>query len=220
MARAIANEYKSTLFVVSSATLASKYHGESELMLSLLFKQARKNKPSIIFMDEIDWLCSVTSGAHSEAISNMKSELLTQMDGANVNNKGVLVVAATNKPANLDQSFRRRFEARIYVPLPTLEDRVELFRKNLLKKGPNSIVTENELNDLAVETEGYSGADIALCVRDARMEAVDKVDVATYFKITDDGLYTPCTKDTADGIEMNSSAVSEDKLCAPPISYV
>lgn len=171
-------------------------------------------------MDEIDWLCSTNSGAHSESVNCMKAELLNQMDGANVNNKNVLVVAATNKPANLDQAFRRRFEARIYVPLPTVEDRAEMFEKNLAKKGYNSVVKETELKALALKTAGYSGADIALCVRSARMDAVEKVDEATHFKVVDDVFYTPCLEGEEGAIAMNASVVNENKLRAPPISFV
>lgn len=220
LAKAVATEANSTFFSVSSSDLVSKWMGESERLVKQLFTMARENKPSIIFIDEVDALCGPRGEGESEALRRIKTELLVQMNGVGNDSSGVLVLGATNIPWQLDAAIRRRFERRIYIALPELEARTRMFEINI--GDVPCECTNQDLKILAEMTDGYSGHDIAVVVRDALMQPIRKIQQATHFKpVTDENgkeLLTPCSPGDDGAREMNWMDIGTDELKEPELT--
>lgn len=124
LAKALATQGKTMFFNVSASTFASKWRGESEKLIRLLFEMAQFYAPTTIFIDEVDSIGYKRSDNDGDANRRVKAELLVQMDGCNSNNsasaneqqkenKMVMVMGATNRPWDLDEALRRRFEKRV-----------------------------------------------------------------------------------------------------------
>lgn len=180
LAKACATEADGTFFSISSSDLISKYVGESEKLIRTLFKMAREKRPSIIFIDEIDSLCGTRSDGENDATRRVKTEFLVQMQGVGKDDEGILVLGATNIPWGLDPAIRRRFERRIYIPLPDYEGRLFLVKHNL-KNTPHTI-TEKDVEVIAQKIDGFSGSDVSIFIRDAVFEPVRKMQNANYFQ--------------------------------------
>lgn len=226
LAKAVATEAeKSTFISVSSSDLVSKWQGQSERLVKALFEIARSKKPCIIFVDEVDSLCSTRNDQESESSKRIKTEFLVQMQGVGSNNDGILVLGATNTPWVLDSAIRRRFERRIYIPLPDLPARVAMFRMHV----GNTIntLTDENYRTLGEMSERYSGADIGVVVRDALMAPVRKVQTATHFRQVlgvspeEPGkqkyFWMPCSPGDMGAAEMSWQQVSPDDLMEPPV---
>ena len=141
---------------------------------------ARENKPSIVFIDEVDALCGPRGEGESEASRRIKTELLVQMDGVGRDSTGVLILAATNIPWQLDAAIRRRFQRRIHISLPDLRGRVEMFKMSIGTTPCD--LSPADFEKLGKMTEGYSGSDIAIAVQDALMQPVRKIQSSEHYK--------------------------------------
>lgn len=199
--------------------------GESERLVRNLFEMARESKPAIIFIDEVDSIAGARGDGESEASRRIKTELLVQMQGVKEDQTGVLVLAATNVPWVLDAGIRRRFERRIYIPLPELHARAKVFALSV--GSTPCALTPQDFMYISEQTEGYSGADIANLVRDALYEPVRKIQCATHFKwVTapdrnDPSIMReylmPCSPGDPKAIEKSWQEVSADELLEPPV---
>ncbi|KAK5173082.1 Vacuolar protein sorting-associated protein 4 [Saxophila tyrrhenica] len=218
LAKAVATEANSTFFSVSSSDLVSKWMGESERLVKQLFNLARENKPSIIFIDEVDALCGPRGEGESEASRRIKTELLVQMDGVGKDSKGVLILGATNIPWQLDAAIRRRFQRRVHISLPDQPARMKMFE--IAVGSTPCELKGDDYRTLAKMSEGYSGSDIAIAVQDALMQPVRKIQTATHYKkveVDGEEKLTPCSPGDADAMEMNWMQVDTDKLLEPPL---
>lgn len=177
LARAVATECSATFFNISAASLTSKYVGDGEKLVRALFAVARELQPSIIFLDEVDSLLSERSSHEHEASRRLKTEFLVEFDGlpGNPDSDKIVVLAATNRPQELDEAALRRFTKRVYVTLPDLTTRELLLRKLLQKQG--NPLNDESLKRLAQKTEGYSGSDLTALAKDAALEPIRELNV-------------------------------------------
>ena len=178
LAAATASEIDGYFINVDAASMMSKWLGEAEKNVSKLFTMARgyaekENKPVILFVDEVDSLLGSRNSEVGGEI-RVKNQFLTEMDGVNGKGKDLklYVIGATNKPWSLDWPFLRRFQKRIYVNLPTIEARQNLFElyTEPLKKDPKL-----RLPMLAKLFEGYSASDIKDVCQSAQLQAVHEL---------------------------------------------
>ncbi|MFX1590004.1 MAG: AAA family ATPase [Promethearchaeota archaeon] len=177
LAKAAATECKATFFSVSSADLLSKWLGESEKLISSLFKLARLKAPSLIFMDEIDSVATTRGSGHEGGGERrVKTQLLQEIQGIkSTHEKPLLVLGATNRPWDIDIAMLSRFEKKVYVPLPDQVARAGIFK--IHTAGVNSSLTEEDFIELAVRSEGYSGRDISNVCREVIMIPVRELDM-------------------------------------------
>ncbi|TFK71709.1 AAA-domain-containing protein [Pluteus cervinus] len=224
LAKAVATEAKSTFFSVSSSDLVSKWQGDSERLVKQLFELARESKPSIIFIDEIDSLAGSRNEGESDGTRRIKTEFLVQMQGVGHDDTGILVLGATNIPWQLDNAIKRRFEKRIYIPLPGPDARKRMFEIHI-GDTPHDL-SPQDLRSLADKTDGYSGSDISIIVRDALMQPVRKVNTATHFKRVADPdtgsltKWTPCSPGDPGAEERTWADIESDELLEPPLRMV
>jgi len=173
LAKAVATECKTTFFNISASSIVSKWRGESEKLVRVLFELARHYQPSTIFIDEIDSLMSQRGdqGAEHEGSRRMKTELLIQMDGLIKKKERVFVLAASNLPWDLDIALLRRLEKRILVPLPEPKAREVMIRKFL----PDDMADNLDYEQYGNITQGYSGSDLKLLCKESAMKPLRRL---------------------------------------------
>lgn len=191
-------------------------------MIKALFTEARKHESSIIFIDEIDSLCSARSDNENESTRRVKTEFLVQMEGVGKEGGRILVLGATNIPWALDNAVRRRFEKRVYIALPEFEARRYMLEKKL--EGVPTTVTPQEYDELAHIIDGFSGSDIEVLAKDAAMEPLRFAQQTDKFRrIFQNGkeMFMPIDPRTpvgSDVIQNDLYTLPDNSLLLPPIT--
>lgn len=162
IAKATAGEMNARFINISLNQVLSQWQGESERILNELFNSARRNTPCVLFIDEIDAIAAKRSDLRNSAGKTLVNQLLSELDGFEKNNEGVLVIGATNVPWHLDPAVLRpgRFDRLIFIPPPDSDSRESIFKIHLRNKPVGKI----NYQKLAKHSKNYSGADISACI--------------------------------------------------------
>jgi transitional endoplasmic reticulum ATPase len=170
IAKALASESEANFFIINGPEIMNKYYGETEARLRDIFKEARDSSPSIVFIDEIDAIAPKREEAFGDVEKRVVAQLLALMDG--MSDRGqVIVLGATNRPESLDPALRRpgRFDREIEIGVPNAEGRLEILQ---IHTRGMPLSEDINLQELAAELHGYTGADIKALCREAAMKAL------------------------------------------------
>ncbi|NHV45569.1 MAG: CDC48 family AAA ATPase [Candidatus Verstraetearchaeota archaeon] len=171
LAKAVATESGANFISVRGPEILSKWVGESEKAIREIFKKARQAAPCVIFFDEIDSIAPVRGGRFDSGVTErIVNQLLAEMDGL-IPLRGVVVIAATNRPDIVDPALLRpgRFDRLVFIPLPDKKAREEIFKVHTRKM---PLAEDVNISVLADMTEGYTGADIEAICREAALNAI------------------------------------------------
>ncbi|CAD8052394.1 unnamed protein product [Paramecium sonneborni] len=169
LAKAIANQIKCCFFNISASTLVQKHLGEGEKLMKALFETAFQIQPSIIFIDEIDSILSKRSENEHEASRRLKTEFLISFDGMQTSDQDrVFLIAATNRPQDLDEAVLRRFTVKILIDQPEFNARIAMIKSYMTNV--QNILTDQQFQSISEMLQGYSASDIRAVVKEACMQ--------------------------------------------------
>ncbi len=170
IAKVLASESEANMFMINGPEIMNKYYGETEAKLRDMFKEAKDNSPSIIFIDEIDAIAPKREEAYGDVEKRVVAQLLALMDGL-TDRGNVMVLGATNRPDSIDPALRRpgRFDREFEISVPNDDGRLEIL---LIHTRGMPLADDIELKDLASELHGYTGADIKSLCREAAMKSI------------------------------------------------
>lgn len=173
LAKAVANETESNFISLSGPEIMSKFYGESEKKLREIFRDAEKNAPSIIFIDEIDSIAPKREEVTGEVERRVVAQLLALMDGLESRGQ-VVVIGATNRPNAIDPALRRggRFDREIEIGIPNREARLEIITVHC--RGM-PLADDVNLEDISKITHGFVGADLQALAKEAAMNALRRI---------------------------------------------
>lgn len=200
LARATAGEIGAGFLAVGIHEVLDMWIGSSERNLHELFEQARRNRPCVLFFDEVDALGASRADMRQNAGRHLINQFLAEMDGVQASNEGMLIRAATNAPWHLDSAFRRpgRFDRILFVPPPDVEARSAILR--IVCRGKP--IGEIDYDFLNKKTEGFSGADLKAVVDVAVEEKLKEA-------MREGAVKSLTTKDLADAVSRTKSSTRE-----------
>lgn len=181
IAKVLASESEANFYSINGPEIMNKYYGETEAKLRDIFKEAKENSPSVIFIDEIDAIAPKREEAYGDVEKRVVAQLLALMDGLSERGQ-VIVLGATNRPESIDPALRRpgRFDREIEISVPNADGRLEIL--HIHTRGM-PLDDDVDLKTLAAELHGYTGADIKSLCREAAMKSLrnyfPEIDVET-----------------------------------------
>ena len=172
IAKVLASESEANMYSINGPEIMNKYYGETEAKLRDIFKEAKDNSPSIIFIDEIDAIAPKREEAYGDVEKRVVAQLLALMDGL-TERGNVIVLGATNRPDSIDPALRRpgRFDREIEISVPNEDGRLEVL---LIHTRGMPISEDVDLKLLSSELHGYTGADIKSLCREAAMKSIHR----------------------------------------------
>ena len=170
IAKVLASESEANMFSINGPEIMNKYYGETEAKLRDIFKEAKDNSPSIIFIDEIDAIAPKREEAYGDVEKRVVAQLLALMDGL-TDRGNVIVLGATNRPDSVDPALRRpgRFDREFEISVPNEDGRLEIL---FIHTRGMPLSEDIDLKDLASELHGYTGADIKSLCREAALKSI------------------------------------------------
>jgi transitional endoplasmic reticulum ATPase len=170
LAKALANESEANFFSISGPEIMNKYYGETEARLREIFKDAKENAPSIIFIDELDAIAPKREETFGDVEKRVVAQLLSLMDGLSERGR-VVVIGATNRPESIDPALRRpgRFDREVEIGVPNADARLEILQ---IHTRGMPLASDVNLKKIAYEAYGYSGADLRALCREAALKAL------------------------------------------------
>ena len=170
IAKVLASESEANMYSINGPEIMNKYYGETEARLREIFKEAKDNSPSIIFIDEIDAIAPKREEAYGDVEKRVVAQLLALMDGL-TERGNVIVLGATNRPESVDPALRRpgRFDREVEISVPNEDGRLEILQ---IHTRGMPISEDVNLKNLASELHGYTGADIKSLCREAAMKSI------------------------------------------------
>jgi len=170
LAKVIASESDANMYLINGPEIMNKYYGETEARLREIFKEAKDNSPSIIFIDEIDAIAPKREEAYGDVEKRVVAQLLALMDGL-TDRGNVIVLGASNRPDSVDPALRRpgRFDREMEISVPNADGRLEIL--HIHTRGM-PLSDDIDLKNLASELHGYTGADIKSLCRESAIKAI------------------------------------------------
>lgn len=170
LAKVLASESEANMFLINGPEIMNKYYGETEAKLRDIFKEAKDNSPSIIFIDEIDAITPKREEVYGDVEKRVVAQMLALMDGL-TDRGNVIVLGATNRPDSVDPALRRpgRFDREFEISVPNEDGRLEIL---LIHSRGMPLSEDIDLKDLALELHGYTGADIKSLCREAALKSI------------------------------------------------
>nr|VZI16603.1 unnamed protein product [Spirometra erinaceieuropaei] len=211
LAKAVATESKCVFLNISAASILSKWVGDSEKYVKVLFAVARALEPAIIFLDEVDALLIARKEDNNNVGRRVLTQFLAEVDGAGSGEERILVLGATNRPQELDDAALRRFPKRLLVPMPNLAARTQLLNI-LLHNQPDIKLSASDISRVAQLTDGYSASDLTQLAKDAALGPIRELKPGQLQHIPKAALRPVMLKDFTDSLQRIRPSLTSQSL--------